>query len=397
MPTRTKLTKAEIGALVNTTHHEPRSLLGYHEFPRADGTPLCMVRVLEPGAEVDRGVLGRRRPASCIQLKRMHDAGLFEGSIPYRRPLMPYRLRVRFPCDHEVVKHDTYFFSHELSDFDLHLFGEGRHYGLYHKFGAHPRVRDGVAGTHFAVWAPNAQRVSVVGSFNIWDGRKHAMQARGGSGVWELFVPGVGEGADYKYEIRTQRGRLLLKSDPFGFRMQLRPETASIVASLDGYEWQRRRTGCATRAQRDWRRSPINIYEVHLSSWQHSWDRQPPFYTWAEAAEQLIPYVVDMGYTHIELMGVAEHPFDGSLGLPGGGLLRADLALRHAEGIHGLRRQVPPGRHRRDPRLGARRIFRRTRTVSPSSTAPRSTNTPTRASASTATGAPRSSTTAATR
>jgi len=287
-------------------------LLGYHEYPRVGSTPLCVVRVLEPGAETIE-VCWEDTPGELYPLKRIHDAGLFEGSIPHRRPLMPYRLRVRFPFEHIVVKHDAYFFSHELSDFDLYLFGEGRHYGLYHKFGAHPRVRDGVAGTHFAVWAPNAKRVSVVGSFNHWDGRKHAMQARGGSGVWELFVPDVGEGAEYKYEIRTQRGSLLLKSDPFGFYMQRRPETASVVASLDGYEWHDA-DWLRDRAQRDWRKSPINVYEVHLSSWKHSWDRQPPFFTWAEAAAQLIPYVVDMGYTHIELMGVAEHPFDGSWG-----------------------------------------------------------------------------------
>src|SRR6188768_353526 len=312
MPTKTKLTKAEIQALVNTTHHEPRSLLGYHEIPRAGSTPLCVVRVLEPGAETIE-VCWEDTPGELYPLKRIHDAGLFEGSIPHRRPLTPYRLRVRFPFEHIVVKHDAYFFSHELSDFDLYLFGEGRHYGLYHKFGAHPRVRDGVAGTHFAVWAPNAERVSVVGSFNHWDGRKHAMQARGGSGVWELFVPDVGEGAEYKYEIRTQRGSLLLKSDPFGFFMQRRPETASVVTSLDGYEWKDA-DWLRDRAHRDWRRSPVNMYEVHLSSWQHSWDRKPAFFTWAEAAERLIPYVVDMGYTHIELMGVAEHPFDGSWG-----------------------------------------------------------------------------------
>ncbi len=312
MPTKTKLTKAEIQALVNTTHHEPRSLLGYHEIPRVGSPPLCVVRVLEPGAEAIE-VCWEDTPGELHPLKRIHDAGLFEGTIPHRRPVTPYRLRVRFPFDHVVVKHDTYFFSHELTDFDLYLFGEGRHYGLYHKFGAHPRVRDGVAGTHFAVWAPNAHRVSVVGSFNNWDGRMHAMQARGGSGVWELFVPDVGEGAEYKYEIRTQRGSLLLKSDPFGFFMQRRPETASVVTSLDGYEWHDA-DWLRTRAQRDWRRSPVNMYEVHLSSWQHSWDRQPPFFTWAEAAERLIPYVVDMGYTHIELMGVAEHPFDGSWG-----------------------------------------------------------------------------------
>src|SRR5690349_1633278 len=232
-----KLTKAEIGALVSASHHEPRSLLGYHEFARSDDTPLCVVRVLEPGAD-SVAVYWEDEPTDMHELRRVHDAGLFEGNIPFRRPVVPYRLRVRFPGGHEAIKHDTYFFSHELSDFDLHLFGQGRHYGLYHKFGAHPRVRDGVAGVHFAVWAPNAKRVSVVGDFNLWDGRKHAMQARGSSGVWELFVPGIGEGACYKFEIRTARGDVVLKSDPFGFRMQLRPETASIVSDLDGYAWQ---------------------------------------------------------------------------------------------------------------------------------------------------------------
>src|SRR5687767_15278341 len=195
-----------------------------------------MVRVLEPGAESVE-VFWEDQPEVVHALKRVHEAGLFEGSIPHRRPLVPYRLRAKFQGGIESIKHDAYFFSHELSEFDLYLFGEGRHYGLYHKFGAHLRVRDGVAGTHFAVWAPNARRVSVVGDFNFWDGRKHAMQARGGSGVWELFVPGVGEGATYKYEIRTHGDHLLLKSDPYGFYMQKRPETASIVASIDGYQW----------------------------------------------------------------------------------------------------------------------------------------------------------------
>ena len=166
-----KLTKAEIGSLLQATHHEPRSLLGYHEFPRTEGTPLAMVRVFEPGAESVAVFWEDHAAENAHELKRVHEAGVFEGSIPYRRPLVPYRLRVRFPGGNEVVKHDTYFFSHELSDFDLHLFGEGRHYGIYHKFGAHPRVREGVAGVHFAVWAPNAKRVSVVGDFNMWDGR----------------------------------------------------------------------------------------------------------------------------------------------------------------------------------------------------------------------------------
>jgi 1,4-alpha-glucan branching enzyme len=307
-----KLAKSEIAALVSASHHEPRSLLGYHEIARAETTPLCVVRVFEPGAEsID--VFWEDEPDTLHPLKLVHDAGLFEGSIPYRRPVVPYKLKIRFQGGHETIKHDAYFFSHELSDFDLHLFGEGRHYMLYQKFGAHPRVREGVAGTHFAVWAPNAKRVSVVGDFNLWDGRKHAMQARGSSGVWELFVPDIGEGATYKYEIRTQKGNLLLKSDPYGFYMQKRPETASIVTSLDDFAWKDA-AWLKQRASTNWRRAPISIYEVHLSSWQHSWDRQPPFYTWADAIERLIPYVVEMGYTHIELMGVAEHPFDGSWG-----------------------------------------------------------------------------------
>src|SRR5262245_12140933 len=232
-----KLTKAQIGSILQATHHEPRSLLGYHEFARAEGQPLAVVRVFEPGADSVAVFWEDDEADKAHELKRVHDAGIFEGSIAYRRPLVPYRLRVRFPGGNEVTKHDTYFFSHELSDFDLHLFGEGRHYGIYNKFGAHPRVREGVSGVHFAVWAPNAKRVSVVGDFNLWDGRKHAMQARGSSGVWELFVLGIGEGTCYKYEIRTQRGDVVMKSDPFGFRMQLRPETASIISDLNSYTW----------------------------------------------------------------------------------------------------------------------------------------------------------------
>ena len=190
----------------------------------------------------DGGVRRRRR------LRRIHDAGLFEGEVPRRRPLQPYVLRIRYRNGATLTKHDPYFFAPQLTEFDLHLFGEGNHHHIYYKLGAHPQVVDGVAGTRFAVWAPNAQRVSVVGSFNLWDGRKHAMQARGGSGIWELFVPGVGPGAAYKYEIRTRGGRTLLKADPYGFAMQLRPDNCSIVASLDGYAWQRRGVDAGPRA-----------------------------------------------------------------------------------------------------------------------------------------------------
>ena len=201
-----------------------------------------------------------------------------------------------------------------ITDFDLYLFGEGKHERIYEKLGAHPVEADGAGGTRFAVWAPNAERVSVVGGFNHWDGRTNVMRSRASSGVWELFIPGVRAGTEYKYEIRDRHGRLFFKADPYGFAMQLRPENSSIVASLDGYVWHDSEW-VAERGRQDPLRRPFNAYEVHLGSWRRPWEeRRPPFMSWLEAVEQLIPYVKDMGYTHVELMGVAEHPFDASWG-----------------------------------------------------------------------------------
>jgi len=310
---RLELSPIEIAALVAASYREPRSLLGYHEFSREGETPLSLVRVLEPDAVAVELYWEDEDPSTAQPLKELHPAGLFEGRVQWRRPLVPYRLLIRYRNGDTATKHDPYYFAPQLSDLDLHLFGEGNHYSLYYKLGAHPAVRDGLQGTRFAVWAPNAVRVSVVGNFNFWDGRKHAMHAIGHSGIWELFIPAVGVGALYKYELRTAQGHMLLKSDPIGFAMQLRPENASVVTSLQGYRWnddewlEHRRHWDATRA-------PITIYEVHLGSWRKVHDRQPGFLTWRELAEQLIPYVKDLSYTHIELMGVAEHPFDGSWG-----------------------------------------------------------------------------------
>jgi 1,4-alpha-glucan branching enzyme len=200
-----------------------------------------------------------------------------------------------------------------ITDLDLHLFGEGNHHHIHEKLGAHLETRDGVAGTRFAVWAPNARRVSVVGDFNAWDGRTNVMQRRANSGVWETFVPGIGVGALYKFELINAHDQLVLKSDPYAFQMQLRPDNASIVATLEGYTWNDA-DWLAHRRSWDPLRAPISIYEVHPGSWRRSWHRQPAFLTWDEFADQLIPYVLDMGYTHVELVGVAEHPFDGSWG-----------------------------------------------------------------------------------
>jgi 1,4-alpha-glucan branching enzyme len=200
-----------------------------------------------------------------------------------------------------------------LTDLDLHLFGEGNHHYIYNKLGAHLETVDGVDGTRFAVWAPNARGVSVVGDFNGWDSTRDRMQRIGNAGVWDLFIPGLGVGALYKFEIRTPAGHAVLKSDPYGFQMQLRPDNASIVADLSGYEWGDAQW-MQQRAAWDPARAPIAIYEVHPGSWRRSWHRKPAFLSWDELAEQLSPYVIDLGYTHIELIGVAEHPFDGSWG-----------------------------------------------------------------------------------
>ena len=201
-----------------------------------------------------------------------------------------------------------------ISEFDLHLFGEGNHNRIYDKLGAHPYSRGTAAGTRFAVWAPNAERVSVVGSFNGWDGNAHVMRPRGSSGIWELAVADIGAGTAYKFEIRGRDGRLFLKADPYGAAMQLRPDNCSIVVELNGFQWHDA-DWLQRRAEIDPRREPFNAYEVHLGSWRRPWDqRVPPFTNWLEAAEQLIPYAKDLGYTHLELLGIAEHPLDASWG-----------------------------------------------------------------------------------
>jgi 1,4-alpha-glucan branching enzyme len=200
-----------------------------------------------------------------------------------------------------------------ISDFDSYLFAIGQHFELYRKLGAHPCERDGVAGTRFAVWAPHARSVSVVGDFNGWVGRDHHMERGQGAGVLELFVPGVGPGALYKYEVVGADGRRVMKSDPVGFAMELRPASASVVTELEGYEWKDQ-AWCGARAPEPWA-EPFNVYEVHPGSWKRIGDGdQQRMLTWHELAAELIPYVQELGYTHIELMGVAEHPLDASWG-----------------------------------------------------------------------------------
>jgi 1,4-alpha-glucan branching enzyme len=291
-------------AIIEGHHHDPFNYLGWHN---EGGGPV--VRVFLPEAsEVE--VLDDAGHVSA--LPRIHAAGLFAGPVTARDP--HYRLRARFG-DNEVELHDAYRFPPILSDLDLHLLGEGNHLQLYDKLGAHPMRHEGVEGVAFVVFAPNARRVSVVGDFNHWDGRRHAMRVRG-NGYWEIFVPGARAGDKYKYEIVGGDGHLLpLKADPLAFASEVRPATASIVVDFARVPRPTTLTRNANTTS-----APISIYEVHLGSWRRSAEQGHRWLNYRELAEQLPAYVADMGFTHIELMPVSEHPFDGSWGYQPTGL-----------------------------------------------------------------------------
>ncbi|MDR3721428.1 MAG: 1,4-alpha-glucan branching protein GlgB, partial [Candidatus Acidoferrales bacterium] len=225
-----------------------------------------------------------------------------------------YRLRFRFADGAEFETYDAYAFPPILTEYDLYLSGEGSDYLKYEKLGAHVREVAGVRGVHFGVWAPNAKRVSVVGDFNSWDGHVFAMRSLGASGIWEIFLPGLDEGALYKFEILSRVGHQLgLKSDPYGFASELRPKTASVVCNINQHEWKDS-AWLEARAARDWLHSPMSVYEVHLGSWRRKTDEGDRWLTYRELADELIPYAKQMGYTHLELMPIMEHPFDASWG-----------------------------------------------------------------------------------
>lgn len=305
----------QVALLLRAEHPDPFGFLGPH-LTDEDGVLKLVARTFLPG--VTRASVILKGQSEAIEARRISEEGYFEAVLPLppRLPIAPssYRWHVEMPGQPEWEFHDPYAFPLLISDFDLHLFGEGAHYQLYEKLGAHPAVIDGIAGVQFAVWAPNALRVSVVGDFNAWDGRRHPMRNRLPLGVWELFVPGLQEGEIYKYEIRPTVAAIpLLKSDPYGFRSELRPKTGSIVCSLDRYTWNDS-DWMRERATRDWLEAPISVYEVHLGSWRRKVEDGDRWLTYTELADQLIPYVKRMGYTHIELLPIMEHPFDGSWG-----------------------------------------------------------------------------------
>jgi 1,4-alpha-glucan branching enzyme len=294
----------EAYAIVEGRHPDPFHYLGLH----ADGAG-AVVRVFLPDA-ADVAVIDERGRTS--NLHRIHEAGLFAGRLPDGAPR--YHVRARFG-ERLVELEDPYRFPPVLSDLDLYLLGEGTHLRLYDKLGAHPLVLDDVAGVAFVVFAPNARRVSVVGDFNSWDGRRHAMRVRG-NGFWEIFVPAARAGDKYKYEIIGPDGAMLpLKSDPVAFAVELRPQTASLVVDLNALSRPQPAPAGANALS-----APISIYEVHLGSWRRRPEQGNRWLSYRELAEELPAYVRGMGFTHVEFLPISEHPFDGSWGYQPTGL-----------------------------------------------------------------------------
>ena len=282
-----------------------------------------------------------------------HPAGLFEGELKGVELPLRYRLEVSYAEGATLVVDDPYSFLPTLGDLDLHLAAEGRHERIYDRLGAHVTAVDGVLGTAFAVWAPNARSVSVVGDFNVWDGRLNPMRSLGSSGIWELFVPGLTDGDHYKYEVRTQAGDLKLKADPFAFAAEVPPKNASIVFRTthewgDG-EW------IASRAEADSLAAPISIYEVHLGSWRRNVHDNSPL-SYLELADELADYVTDLGFTHVELLPVMEHPFSGSWGYQVTGYFAPTSRFGSPDDFRAFVDRLHQRGHRRDPRLGARAL-----------------------------------------
>ena len=301
----------EYDELLEGRHNAPHNLLGLHSFGRGQ-----VLTVYRPEAE--RVFITDMSGKNELELEEIGEgSGFFGKYIPRKNYRAPYKVKVQY-SENDVIEYvDPYCFEPQIGDEDLYYFAEGKHYEIYKKLGAHPMTINGVKGTYFAVWAPHARAVSVAGSFNMWDGRLHHMRTLQVSGVYELFIPGVEPGAIYKYQILTRTGEVLMKADPYANCSELRPANASVVADISGFKWNDTKW-MREREKKDrntLRKEPMAIYEVHIGSWHKKDDgTEDGFYTYREMAPMLAEYVKKMGYTHVELMGIAEHPFDGSWG-----------------------------------------------------------------------------------
>ena len=246
------------------------------------------------------------------EMERVHEMGVFSYYFKTKK-YKPYKITKYYEDGSFVTSEDPYSFTSYFTADDCYMFGNGIHYEIYEKLGAHPMEIDGVQGTYFAVWAPHAKRVSIVGDMNMWDGRVYPMRRREDMGIFELFLPHIGVGEIYKYEIMTAAGDLILKSDPYGNAFQMRPDNASVVADIHQFDWKDQ-AWMKKRVKADTYSSPMNIYEVHIGSWKRAGENQDQFMNYRDIAHDLAEYCEYMGYTHVELIGISEHPFDGSWG-----------------------------------------------------------------------------------
>jgi 1,4-alpha-glucan branching enzyme len=302
--------KSEIKLIVHANHWDPFQVLGNHIIKK-DGKKAVAIRAFLP--EAQNAWVVEDKTGKLFPMERTHKAGFFEGLISHKKEVFPYQIRTESHDGTIAEFHDPYAFLPVLTDFDLHLFGEGSHYKTYEKLGAHRMEINSIQGVHFAVWAPNAKRVSVVGNFNKWDGRRHPMRIRGLSGIWEIFVPGLKEGEVYKYEIKSRSKEIFEKADPYAFYAEIRPKSASLVYDVNQYHWNDAEW-MQMRSEKNWLESPVSVYEVHLGSWMRVPEEGDRYLTYRESADKLIRYVKEMGFTHLELLPVTEHPLDASWG-----------------------------------------------------------------------------------
>ncbi|QDZ38875.1 1,4-alpha-glucan branching protein GlgB [Euhalothece natronophila Z-M001] len=321
------LTPEQVKQIITNQHPNPTAILGAHPITEKGDQQQWVIRAYLPKAEAAWVYLPEAREE--YPMHSIHDPHFFECILDTEQPIN-YQLRVKEGAREHLIL-DPYT-SPYLTDYDIDLFSEGNHHRIYEKLGAHPTTQDGVTGVYFATWAPNAKNISVIGSFNQWDENKHPMELRQ-NGIWEIFIPHIGSGEAYQYVIAGQNGEIYKKSDPYGFQQEVRPNTASIITDLNTYTWQDQEW-LEQRRNYDPLKSPISVYEVHLGSWLQGSVNHPPeslngtlspvkmsaentsarFLTYYELAQKLIPYVKELGYTHIEILPLAEHPFDGSWG-----------------------------------------------------------------------------------
>jgi 1,4-alpha-glucan branching enzyme len=314
----TKAWQRDADALAAGELGDPHALLGAH----SDGDGGAIVRAWRPGAE---RVAIRVEGGTDFGAELVHPAGLWAAHLDGAKAPLRYEVQTRYPDGLSVNGPDAYAFPPTVGDLDLHLAGEGRHEEIYERLGGHPREVNGVAGTAFAVWAPAARSVAVVGDFNSWDGRLHPMRSLGSSGIWELFLPGVEPGALYKFEIRTQGGALRVKTDPYAREVEISPKTASIVSRSE-HAWEDG-AWLQERGRQVQHERPMSVYEVHLGSWRRDPNDPERLLSYAELADELAAYATDLGFTHVELLPVMAHPFTGSWGYQVTGYFAPDPRL----------------------------------------------------------------------